>query len=446
MTLDSPNWIEATRAALESAREEVARRLVGAGLPLTLSRRRMVAVPNGPSEWLDIAVSGLHDYGAHVAIRDTSLDHRMFGLRRQLEPLAVLLNDHTVLGEQQRSGMFPGLTGVDGVLQRCVYPLALDYLFRLADLGVRDDQLLVELGLDVAHVASDPPVTRAHQIALEGVVPTVPMTCGAATIGPPRAADLGAYLEWQLSAPDMPRDLELAPFIPINVFGPTAVLEVVSTYQRGGDPTPASTIEPILLALLLSGFRLGSLGFVASFDRPRWMSTGYTQSPVPVRHTGGLLGRPLSNEDFTDVIALADAMPAFDVEASARSVALRRSFVGLGDGTEAGFLDLAIALEAALLGGASTELRYRFSLYGALFLRAELNPAMVFTKLQSIYDARSSLVHGTALQRPLAEVASDAADLARAVLRRSLLYEWPSASALNQTALGGVSPGTPSLS
>ena len=71
-------------------------------------------------------------------------------------------------------------------------------------------------------------------------------------------------------------------------------------------------------------------------------------------------------------------MPDFSgIEGSGREVALYRVLRGCGS-QDSGFLDYAIALEAALLGGATTELAFRFSLNGAIYPRDERDATETF--------------------------------------------------------------------
>jgi hypothetical protein len=104
-----------------------------------------------------------------------------------------------------------------------------------------------------------------------------------------------------------------------------------------------------------------------------------------------------------------------------------------------GFLDFAIALEAALLSGMEDELSYRFRLYGALFLRDELSPTETFDRLKNMYRFRSSLVHGNKSKKMKAEdvarATTDAPILAKAVIRKAIEVGWPDQKVLDGIAL-----------
>jgi hypothetical protein len=100
-------------------------------------------------------------------------------------------------------------------------------------------------------------------------------------------------------------------------------------------------------------------------------------------------------------------------------------------------LDLVIALEAALLGGAQSELRYRFGLYGALFLRRERDPSATVKDLRDVYDIRSKLVHGTPISAEKRHAGEELArDLPTAVIRAAIETGWPQATDLDRAAIG----------
>jgi hypothetical protein len=184
---------------------------------------------------------------------------------------------------------------------------------------------------------------------------------------------------------------------------------------------------------------LGRLSEAAARSRLRISLDGplaSTISPLAVEEKPFGEERIVDREAFETVVDLAYAMPAFGAgEASPREVALYRALRGFG-ASESGFLDLAIALEAALLDGAKTERGYRFSLYGSLFLRHDLDSASTLVTLRDLYKVRSGLVHGgkvDAARRHAAE--SAAVELTRAVILRSLNTGWPRAKALDQLAI-----------
>lgn len=106
---------------------------------------------------------------------------------------------------------------------------------------------------------------------------------------------------------------------------------------------------------------------------------------------------------------------------------------------DSGFLDFAIALEAALLAGQEVELSYKVSLYGALFLRDVHDPHETFGRLSNIYAVRSKLVHGEPVKAHRRTRAyEDAPLIATAVMRRAVEFGWPDTKSLDEIALRSV--------
>jgi hypothetical protein len=218
---------------------------------------------------------------------------------------------------------------------------------------------------------------------------------------------------------------------------PTSLLETTSTRPRAEAADTSTLLRRVVLALFLHNFDLGSAGAVVNFDQPMWMAQSSQHQPLPVAEKWAAPDSALTQESFRSVVDLAYKTPDFsESETSRRDIILDRTFRGCGTGAGPGFLDFVIALEAALLGGAKTELAYRFSLYGALFLGADREPSITFDQLHRIYKVRSDLVHGTP-PKPQAQEAAirDAADLARAVTRRAIQHGWPQAKQLDKMAL-----------
>jgi hypothetical protein len=168
---------------------------------------------------------------------------------------------------------------------------------------------------------------------------------------------------------------------------------------------------------------------------------GTSHAPFPVAEKHGVADCVISQQEFQSVIDLAHEMPNFgSTEASGREIVLSRVLRGCGT-AESGFLDFAIALEAALLGGANTELAYRFSLYGALFLKGEHDVRETFDKLKNVYAVRSKLVHGARVAPEARHAAEhDAAELAKAVARKAVVEGWPDPKQLDELALIATPP------
>lgn len=240
----------------------------------------------------------------------------------------------------------------------------------------------------------------------------------------------GAYYE--RSAPS----LGATPFVEDNfmlpaarmTYVPTALVEI-STTRPFQDKGGWSTLpQQVILALFLRGYAIDGSGFMAIFDRPAWMVGGKSHASFGLGQRIGLDQKPISDEEFIDVVELAYKIPPFGLsEDSAERIALSRLLRACGAQNEQdGFLDFAIALEAALLRGLETELTYRFRLYGAMFLREDFPPRETFDRLKNIYEVRSKLVHGDVIKpSKLVAARADAPALAKAVMRLAIEYGWP---------------------
>ena len=135
----------------------------------------------------------------------------------------------------------------------------------------------------------------------------------------------------------------------------------------------------------------------------------------------GTRPQQVTRAQFDAVVDFAYENPDFaESESNHQEIALHRTLRACMTTQQAGFLDFATALGAALLSGIRDELAYRFCLYGSLFLGGERDPHESFEKLKNIYDVRSKVVHGSPIkekERTAANIA--AADLACAVIRKS---------------------------
>jgi hypothetical protein len=148
----------------------------------------------------------------------------------------------------------------------------------------------------------------------------------------------------------------------------------------------------------------------------------------------------LDEAQFHSAIDLAHEMSDFSTEErTPHDIALSRLLRACGAAPMApSFLDYAVALEAALLSGSNGELSFRFALYGALFLSPERETIDTYEKLKRIYKHRSNLIHGNVIKTAeLHAIQTDAADLAKAVVLKSLRQGWPNGSALETLAVHG---------
>jgi hypothetical protein len=182
---------------------------------------------------------------------------------------------------------------------------------------------------------------------------------------------------------------------------------------------------------------LRGFGDIYGFDLPVWASGGTISSPLPLHGSPGDAGS-IDEESFAKIVDLAYEIPDFtNQERTQQEIALDRAVKAYGaPRKDAAFLDFMIALEAMLLSDVRTELRYRFSLYGALFLRQELSAGQTFKRLRNVYDVRSAVVHGSPVDpSDRSQAVEDAADLATRVLRLAIQGGWPNPTHLDELAL-----------
>lgn len=438
---------EVVESSLESARVEVCRRLANRELPTTVTSQRLVVrdKPDGTSEsaWHDVRRSPVTSIEISLDIRDESVPGRRLGLREQLLPLAELLDETTDLGQAQPWGLYPDATGPDAVLTRVVVPVAHEYLASLDDIAVPDATLVRRLASELEEFTSSDEISRTHQLVLGGVsVPAELLPYRGVELRPLSGEERGAIAELTLSSLTDDRSPDFIVPRRVSFFNPTALLSATTARRRSEVQDRCDLIRRMALALILSGFDISATGIVTGFDVPRWASMGMTSSPFPVQEKTHLTDRTISQTEFEGAVDLAHKMPAFGPEErDSREIALDRVLRGSGV-RNGGFLDFAIALEAALLREADTELSYRFALYGALFLADERDPIPTFEQLRHIYKVRSRIVHGASVKsedRQLAE--QKAAELAKAVMKRAIESGWPKRSKLDEVALkGAVSP------
>jgi hypothetical protein len=226
------------------------------------------------------------------------------------------------------------------------------------------------------------------------------------------------------------------------MFMPSALIEISVSRSLDKQFDRSSLPLKVALSFFLSGYDLGGPGTIAHFDSPPWASLGRNHTPFPVNEKATPTSATLTDDEFRNIVDLANKIPDFGGEESGgREVVLHRVLRGCGlRWLEPNFLDFAIALEAALLQNSTTELSYRFGLYGALFLREELDPQETFKRLRNIYTVRSKTVHGGSISPQMRNDAhKDAAELARAVTRKAIETQWPNPKTLDAIALGASS-------
>lgn len=434
---------ELVTSSLEAARVEVLRRLRDRRLPTSIEVQRVVVKDNEDrtgwsTDWETVRVSSLRTTEISNLVRDDSVQFRLIGLREQLQPLAEFLNDHSDLGGKNSQGMLPNESGPDAVLARYLAPLAHTYIAGLSDVARRSPRAVDRIDAEIAQLCDATTVAHKRQLAVEGL--RVARRLGPyrqVTLRPLTGVERGQAQQDELTAMSQPRASTSDYIVPrrFNMFSPRTLLEITTTRRKDKIADESRLPNRLALAFYLTSYDIAGPGLIIGFDEPRWASSGFSHSPFPVTERS-VTDKPLKPTVFKSIVDLAYKMPDFGgEEGSGKEVALFRTLRGCG-ARDSGFLDFAIALEAALLGGATTELAYRFSLYGSLFLQDERNADETFGKLRNIYDVRSKLVHGSRIKREARAAAEqDARELACAVIKRSVEQDWPDSKRLDALAL-----------
>ncbi len=221
----------------------------------------------------------------------------------------------------------------------------------------------------------------------------------------------------------------------------SALLEVRVRRHKREQPTaaPGTRLNKVLIAFELLGFSPAGNGNAATFVEPQiagdpgsWHGSG-----VQLRRCGP--ERSCDNGTLGQVGTLATKLAHHDVPttASAAHLSVHRFHLGaLEEQPSEALLDFVIALEALLLHEDSQdpkfkgELRFRFSLNGALFLSDSYEERKkLFVAFRSLYDVRSALVHGGLPPSNVSEAdATSARDLTSRCVRKAMNDHWPSAA------------------
>lgn len=391
------------------------------------------------SEWVPTTVSSLNDDGVLIAIRDESIDGRALGLREQLEPLARELAAQTDMGDR-RALLYPAAKGVEGILIRYLSVMAFSYLRQLETLEKPSDEIVRRLCQELTAFADAQSATHVRQVLLFGPAPEASFDYRDVSIRPLSYEERGIVMERRDGLGNTAiRGYRSGVIVPhqVNVFMPSAVLEARHQLKWADQVHVSTLLEQVCLSFFLHDWILSGLGAVTSYQWPIWTSIGIMSCEFPVQENFQVKEQTLSESDFHSVVDLAHRTPRFtNAEENSEEIALHRLLRACGTSSqESNFLDLAICLEAALLRGTSTELAYRFKLYGSLFLREDLDPDETFRQLGNIYSVRSKLVHGSTVKSDYLDRASnDARILACAVIRRAIETGWPKAEELDHLA------------
>ena len=437
-------WYEPLAAALEASRTEVVRRMKAAGAPLTFTVQQTVVIDDDTGSWRSDQrtepVSGLFDDRLMMSMLERSSPGTLLlGTRTTLEPLAAALDEASTLGDARVVGIWPALTGAEGVLARCVGPVCLHYLLNLTDLDAPDDVLVQQLADELAELASANSITTTRQLALGGLKPTGECRRRDVMLRPLSEVERVSVVEIQ-NATWTSRLLPGTRFFPpqhLQHFVPDTLLEVTSIRPLDEALDTSTLLKRVVLAAFLLGFDLSGAGTVVSFERPVWIAQGRSHTPFSLGVKPGVQPRDVNLDDFEAIVNLAYRIPEFtEDEQSSQEIVLHRVERGCSAEVKgAGFLDCVIALEAALLGGVDSELSYRFSLYGALFLAETRDVDDTFARLRNVYDVRSRLVHGSPVKLAKREAATnDAQEFARAIVLKSVESGWPDTKDLDAQA------------
>lgn len=433
---------------LEAARLEVVARLAQLRLPTSLPMSRLTVIDNEMktgwhSDWVTVSASSLNRIEVMFAIRDADASGVMLTFRDQMSALANLLDRTSDLATRPHVWM-PGLAGAEAILLRYLAPLAQYYVETIADVAVPNPEVVARLRSELDElVAAQDHWAQVTQLALGGVVPDETYDYRDVAMRRLTEEERGAAWESRSGEWDHSR-LPGSDFIPprsLSSFLPVTLVEARASVPQSPvmTLTPSNLIYRLALAFFLKGYEISSSGGIVVLQRPLWSKMGTSYSPFAVSEKVSTAVRTLSESDCRSIVDLAYKIPEFTAsEGSGREIVLYRALRGFGmHWQESGFLDHAIALEAALLKNTTSEVAYRFSLYGAVFLRDRRDPRDTFDRLRNIYDLRSRLVHGSRMNTAHRKTAeSDARELLRAVVLKAVETGWPEAEALDAEALG----------
>lgn len=386
-----------------------------------------------------IRVSILNNWNAEVELRDEITSGPIYTFKEQMADLAEFLDQETDLGSRFHP-MFPNLSGAEAIRIRYLAPMALHYMNSLPDLETPGFELIEKLAEELDVLINSSQVTSMAQLIVSGIVPSGTFQHHDVMLRELSEHEKG--LIWQLrSATWQPRPnlrSDLIPPTEFSQFMPDAVLVATHVCLQRPCQHMMVLVNRVALAFFLKDYSLSGPGVVVISEVPVWANSVHSSAPYLLveKHLPGR--KSVSENEFTSIIDLARKVPEFtSLQETSRGVVLYRALRGFGTKwSESAFLDFAIALEGALLKGIKNELSYRFSLYGALFLRDEIDPRETFRRLKNIYDVRSSLVHGSRVRESDREQAElDAADLTKQILLKAIETGWPDERELNKAAL-----------
>jgi hypothetical protein len=443
------------RESLESVRTTVTQRLRDSDWPTSLPTTVPV-VELGPAglhktnlESRQMASVNSHEIAKSISPEGIPWD---LGIADKLLTLAQFLDETTDLANRKEIAptTLPITTPQDMIIKTYLEPMSRRYLYSLADLACPDDRAIDDLTKEFEDVITDPLPRHRFQIHLSGLLVNETIRDGNVTLRPLTKSELGFLSELLYPNPTqavmLERDL-LLPFS-LKMSLPTCLIEVELAVDRPfqdgfGD---ADILHRFVLACSLCGINVGGTGLMMASRYPRWIGLGGTLSmPSPV--FGRFVSNPVEMDQvyFAELMKLARRMPILSESSNTQgAIALYRALRGFmapfGEGD--GFLDFAVALEAALLSKENSELSFKFALYGAALLRRTQLPEETFAKLRKVYQMRSKLVHGIKYSvSERAEAGSLAKELCQNVLLEVLDVGWPDENEIRRLMLESMNGG-----
>jgi hypothetical protein len=324
---------------------------------------------------------------------------------------------------------------VDWIAKVWLPPLRSRYLHTLAALDRPEPATLERIVNDFVHALGADTITTLTMLPIAGLRVVDPLRVGPLTLRAMTNDEL-AELTGVPTLPSGPLTMRS-----MRDAHPSerAILEVREHRPKADAAVVVTLLKRVVLSLQLLGFEPHGSGDSATVYEPVRLS-GMFGSPVVLAQRG--TWRAIDHDDLDQALDLAGHIPTevFEGPQQRAHIAVARFQTAVAQRLPVdALIDYVIGLEAVLLPPSPDgELRFRFSLYGAYYLGS--NPrdrAELFGQFQSVYDARSSIVHGSALTPGrLALIAATARQLAAAVLIKALRAGWPSAADLGRAVFG----------
>ncbi len=440
--------IDLVPVVLEDCRADISARFQAHGLALSTQLETTVATDTeGGTQFQKqaIEVSGANDVHALIAIwpeaemppeGDPTRNYRTGFLAPILQPLAALLAEESEFPKRPHV-LGGGATAEVKILTNYLLSLVDQYVRALPSLAEGNTDLAAHLAEQLASAATSTEVQCVWQLAIGGVLVNQQVEYRDVVVRSLQPSERGALLA--NNGHQLYRSVGLGDFeVPhqLDFFVPDSLLKVTTSRPQTEIQDHSTLLMRVVLSLLLSGVDLSSTGQIMSADTPRFLSFGTLGSPIPVdrRHIDQRV--ELDADLFRAAVDRAYDMPDLKMsEGTRKDLVFQRLIKGCG-AKSGGFLDFAICLESLLLGGVKDELRFRFRLYGALFLSEERDSQTSFDDLKTIYDVRSDLVHGTPVTAvKLRDAEKLAREYAIAVVRRAVDEGWPDAATLDKKAI-----------